>query len=112
MTDFVKEGRVGDRVWSIHVIVDFFHGGTEKFTKYGELYDTEPIPTLFWDKPQIIAPEKPVRKVKRWIAGFYSFTGLVSLYGSGIHPILFESESECPKDSAFKAEVEIDENYV
>jgi hypothetical protein len=126
MDDFTK-AKVGDRLYSLfhgYVTVeaiqlkyeDFpIRAGSETYTKDGRLFKTkDAIQILFWDKPEIIGPPKPISKVKRWIKGIYGNDGKLFLAGDGMTPTLYATKNKAEEHylypPAFVVEVEIDED--
>ena len=84
MSDF-KYAKVGDRLYSlVHGYVQVVEvksypqelicrrgdGLLDEWQFDGRHFPTDENPDLYWDRPKIISPEKPKRKVKKTIEGW------------------------------------------
>lgn len=91
--------KVGDKLWSVQlgecevVRVDSNvwpcvcqgAGGMECYTSDGKVVATDAFPSLFWSRPEIIAPPKPKRRVVKTVEAW------ANVYPGGNLSPLFDS---------------------
>ena len=117
MSDF-KNAKIGDRLYSLrfgwvevlsvnygypyvtnHILCSDTHKETICWRADGRLYEQDVTQDLYWGKPEIIAPEKPKRKVKAYL--YASENGTITTFFH-TDTSAYTYHGECVKTNATK----------
>ncbi len=128
-----EKARVGDRVYAFYgstadaqghnaTITDTAHsddfpiviqmddyGGRKIYNLSGAYYLRGAEQSLFWCRPEIAAPERPKRKVRKYIGMLRDSQGQLLTVGYGARPTIFETREEALAHASTACEIEIEE---